>query len=84
MRIGLGVFLMALGAIVAWALPGLWSIDGVEWSMIGYILIAAGAIVTIFSIIMMTRSRNTSQVTHTNVDPTTGSRVDRTERRDDI
>ena len=43
MRIGSSIFLIALGAILAWAItPGL--IPNVDQTMIGYILMAVGVI----------------------------------------
>ncbi|GAA3610939.1 DUF6458 family protein [Agrococcus terreus] len=84
MSIGFGIFLMAVGAIVAWAVPALWQVDGANWTLIGYILLAAGALVTLIGIIMAARSGRTSQVTRSAVDPDTGTRVERTERRDDV
>lgn len=84
MSIGFGIFLMAVGAIVAWAVPGLWQVDGANWQLIGYILLGAGALVTLIGIIMAARSGRTSQVSRSTVDPASGTRVERTERRDDI
>lgn len=84
MSIGFGIFLMAVGAIVAWAVPALWTVEGANWALIGYILLGAGALVTLIGIIMASRSGRVSQVSRTAVDPDTGTRVQRTERRDDV
>lgn len=84
LSIGFGIFLMALGAIVAWAVPGLWQVEGANWALIGYILLGAGALVTLIGIIMAASRGRTSQVSRTSVDPETGTRVERTERRDDV
>ncbi|WP_413318947.1 DUF6458 family protein [Agrococcus sp. 1P02AA] len=84
MSIGFGIFLMAIGAIVAWAVPALWQVDGVDWALIGYILLGAGALITIIGIAVSARSGRTSQVSRSSVDPSTGTRVERTERRDDL
>lgn len=84
MSIGFGIFLMAVGAIVAWAVPALWEVEGANWTLIGYILLGAGALVTLIGIVMAARSGRTSQVSRTAVDPATGARVERTERRDDV
>ena len=70
LSIGFGIFLMAVGAIVAWAVPALWQVEGANWALIG--------------IIMNARSGRTSQVSKSSVDPDTGTRVERTERRDDV
>lgn len=84
LSIGFGIFLMALGAIVAWALPGLWELEGANWALIGYILLGAGALITIIGIIMAASRGRTSQVSRSSVDPESGTRVERTERRDDV
>lgn len=84
LSIGFGIFLMALGAIVAWAVPGLWQVEGANWALIGYILLGAGALVTLIGIIMAASRGRTSQVSRTSIDPETGTRVERTERRDDV
>jgi membrane protein implicated in regulation of membrane protease activity len=82
--IGFGIFLMAVGAIVAWAVPALWQVEGANWTLIGYILLAAGALVTLFGIIMAARSGRSTAVSRSRVDPETGTRVERTERTDDV
>ncbi|MET4099520.1 membrane protein implicated in regulation of membrane protease activity [Agrococcus sp. UYP10] len=84
MSIGFGIFLMAVGAIIAWAVPALWQVEGANWALIGYILLGAGALVTLIGIIMAARSGRTSQVSRSSVDPASGTRVERTERRDDV
>lgn len=84
MSIGFGIFLMAVGAIVAWAVPALWQVEGANWSLIGYILLGAGALVTLIGIVMAASRGRTSQVSRSSVDPETGTRVERTERRDDV
>ncbi|WP_306232191.1 DUF6458 family protein [Agrococcus beijingensis] len=84
MSIGFGIFLMAVGAIVAWAVPALWAVEGANWTLIGYILLAAGALVTLFGIIMAARAGRSTSVSRSRVDPDTGTRVERTERNDDL
>jgi Domain of unknown function (DUF6458) len=84
LSIGFGIFLMAVGAIVAWAVPALWQVEGVDWVLIGYILLGAGALITLLGIIMAARSGRTSQVSRSSIDPQTGTRVERVERQDDV
>lgn len=84
MSIGFGIFLMAVGAIVAWAVPALWQVEGVDWALIGYILLGAGALITLISIVMAASRNRTTQVSRSSVDPDTGTRIERTERRDDV
>ena len=81
--LGFGIFLLAVGAIVAFAVPGLWQVPGVDWMLIGYILMGAGLIVTIAGAIQMARGRART-VRSTSVDPATGARVDRVDHRDDL
>jgi membrane protein implicated in regulation of membrane protease activity len=84
LSIGFGIFLMAVGAIVAWAVPALWAVEGANWTLIGYILLAAGALVTLFGIIMAARAGRSTSVSRSRVDPDSGTRVERTERTDDV
>lgn len=79
-----GIILMVIGAIVAWAVPGIWQIQGFDWAMIGYIVLAAGVLLTIFGIVQLVRRGRTTKTTHTEVDPGSGTRTDHVERRDDL
>lgn len=81
--LGFGIFLLALGAIVTFAVPGLWQVPGVDWMLIGYIVMGAGLLVTIAGAVQMARGRSRT-VRSTSVDPATGGRVDRVDRRDDV
>jgi uncharacterized membrane protein YedE/YeeE len=61
MRIGSSIALIAIGAILAFALaPGL--IPFVDQVLIGYILMAVGVLGLIISIIMAGRTRRTDHV----------------------
>jgi len=55
MSIGFGIFLIALGAILSFAVKD--AMPGVDLTMIGYILMAAGLVTAIVSAIMANRSR---------------------------
>ena len=82
MRIGSSIFLIALGAILAWAIaPGL--IPNVDQAMVGYILMAVGVIGLIASLVMSSpgRSRRVSE-TRSVVDPNTGETITRAESRE--
>ncbi len=82
MRIGSSIFLIALGAILAWAIaPGL--IPNVNQAMIGYILMIVGVVGLIASIALASpgRTRRVSE-TRSVVDPNTGESVTRSESRD--
>ncbi|TFD62536.1 hypothetical protein E3T39_00855 [Cryobacterium suzukii] len=77
MSIGLGIFLLVVGAILVWALDV--TVTGVDLQLIGYILLAAGALVTILGIVLMTRRRNSTSTTRTIADPANGEQVTRRE-----
>ncbi|MFH5877471.1 DUF6458 family protein [Arthrobacter sp. NA-172] len=82
MRIGSSIFLIALGAIFAFAIAG----DVVPYfdiHMVGYILMVVGIIGLIVSIVMF-GPRRTRRVTEsrTMVDPATGERIVTNDSRD--
>jgi len=82
MRIGSSIFLIAIGAILAWAItPGL--VPYVDQTLIGYILMAVGVIGLIASLVLASpgRTRRVSE-TRSVVDPNTGERIVRNESRD--
>ncbi|WP_104043333.1 DUF6458 family protein [Arthrobacter sp. ZGTC412] len=82
MRIGSAIFLIAIGAILAWAVtPGL--IPFMDQVLVGYILIGVGVIGLIASLVLASpgRSRRISE-TRSVVDPNTGERITRNESRD--
>jgi hypothetical protein len=78
MKIGGGIFLMALGAILAFAVQDNW--DVIDLTLIGYILLGAGVLVTLLGIIFATRKRTSVATTSSSVDPITGQGVTRSER----
>ena len=57
MGIGTSIFLLAVGAILAFAVTD--GISGVDLTTIGYILMAAGALGLIVSMALLSRSRRT-------------------------
>ena len=57
MGIGTGIFLFVVGAIVAVALSI--TVPGVDLHLGGYLLMGAGVVVFLISIIMVTRKRST-------------------------
>lgn len=84
MRIGSAIFLIAIGAILAWAIaPGL--IPNVDQTMIGYILMVVGVIGLVASLVLANPGRGrTRRVSETRsiVDPNTGETITRNESRD--
>lgn len=74
MGIGSGIALIAIGAIIAFAL----NVDlggAVDLTMIGYILMAAGAVVFLISLVLMLRRRSAVSTQRTAVDPASGEQV---------
>jgi hypothetical protein len=82
MGIGSGIALFVIGAILAFAV----NIDTggyVNLDLIGYILMGAGVVVFLISLILVMRSRRTDSVARTSIDPATGERVTRRSVRND-
>lgn len=67
MSIGGGVVLFVIGAILAFAINV--QVEWADLTMIGYILMGAGAVVFIIGLILLARRRQTNTVTRTAVDP---------------
>ena len=59
MQIGGSLFLLAIGAILAFAVQD--AIAGVDLVMVGYILMAVGALGLIFSLIVSGQRRDTDR-----------------------
>lgn len=80
MRIGSSVFLIALGAILVWAVNA--EVPYVSLDVVGFILIAAGLIGLIWALLASQRNRVTE--TRTVNDPGTGERITRSESHDGL
>ena len=78
MYIGLGIVLIVIGAILAFALNV--DIPGVSDDTLGWIFIIAGLVAILLSFAMRARTRTGGYTTtrSSHVDPSTGSRVDET------
>lgn len=63
MGYGLGVFLLALGLILAFAVQD--AIDAVDLTMIGYILTLAGILVIVLTAVQANRGRQAATVQRT-------------------
>ena len=77
MYIGLGIFLIVVGAVLAFALNA--SVSGVDLHMIGWIFMGAGVLAILLSLLVTRRATtgggySARRVSH--VDPATGTRVD--------
>lgn len=77
MSIGFGIFLFALGAILAFAVNV--SLDWISLSTVGYILMVAGVVMVIIGGVLMARKRSSVTTHHTHVDAASGEQVTRRE-----
>ena len=80
MRIGSSVFLIALGAILTFAVEA--DVPYISLDLVGYILMAAGVIGLIWALLASNRSRTTE--TRVVNDPATGETVRRSESSEGI
>ncbi|RWZ51011.1 hypothetical protein ELQ90_09435 [Labedella phragmitis] len=75
MSIGLGIFLFVVGAILTFALNV--TLDWIDLDLVGYLLMGAGAVVTIIGIALLARRRQTVTTERSGVDPVANERVTR-------
>lgn len=80
MRIGSSVFLIALGAILTFAVEA--DVPYVSLDLVGYILMIAGVIGLVWALLASNRSRTTE--TRVVNDPATGETVRRSESSEGI
>lgn len=66
MSLGAGIFLIAVGAILSFAITV--SPSWIDLQVVGYILMAAGVIVLILGIVLLMRRRRSSVTTRRYVD----------------
>lgn len=78
MSLGAGIFLLALGAILSFAVQD--SLSFMDLTMVGYILMAAGALGVILGVVLMGRKRSAVSTTRSSVDPVSGEGVVQNER----
>ena len=81
MSIGGGVFLLVVGAIMAFALD--FTFVGVDIQLIGYILMVAGVLVLVLGLVLRFRPRRAATTVVTEIDPVTGRRTVRRVDEDD-
>ncbi len=79
MSIGGGIFLFVVGAILAFALNI--QVEWIDLTMVGYLLMGAGFIITMIGIAMLVRRRQSVTTQRTVRDPAADATV--TERRTD-
>jgi cytochrome c oxidase subunit IV len=75
MRIGTGIVLIVIGAILTFAVNV--EVAWVNLDLIGYIFMAAGLVVLIFGIVFMMRKRQSVSEVRSAVDPANGEQVTR-------
>lgn len=73
MSIGSGIVLFVIGAVLAFAVNLQNTV--VDLHLIGYILMAAGAVVFVIGLVFMLRKRQTVTTVHSSADPTSGESV---------
>ena len=81
MGIGTGIFLLVVGAILTFALN--FEVTWINLDLVGYILMGAGVVVFVISLIFVLRRRSTVSTTRTGVDPSGTERVTERETRGD-
>ncbi|MEF2977814.1 DUF6458 family protein [Subtercola sp. YIM 133946] len=81
MSLGLGIFLIAVGAILAFAVNV--TVAWIDLATVGYILMAAGVLIVILGIVLIARKRSSVSTTRSGIDAN-GQQVTRSERRDDV
>ena len=81
MGIGSGIFLFVVGAIVAFALN--FTVTWVNLSMIGSLLMGAGVLIFLISLVTVFKKRSSSVTTRTAVDPDRGEKVTEHETKSD-
>lgn len=73
MSLGLGIFLLVVGAIMVFALNV--TVEWMDIELVGYILMGAGAIIMVIGIVLLTRKRSSLTTTRSAVDPASGEQV---------
>lgn len=81
MSLGFGIFLVVVGAILAFAVNV--SVSWIDLDLVGWILMGAGVVVIIIGIVLIVRRRTSTVTSRSGVDPVDGTRIQQTERRDD-
>ena len=81
MGIGTGIFLFVIGAILAFAVNI--QVAWIDLQLVGYLLMGAGIVVFIISLVLVLRKRSSLITTHTSVDPANGEQVIQHETKSD-
>lgn len=75
MSIGLGIFLLVVGAILTFALN--FQVDWIDLDLVGYIFMAGGVVIIIIGIVLLMRKRQSSVTVNRGAD--TAVTTDRTD-----
>ncbi len=82
MGIGSGIFLFVVGAILAFAINV--QVSWINLDLVGYLLMGAGIVIFLISLILVVRKRQSVSTTRTAVDSTGNEKVVQRETRDDV
>ena len=81
MGIGSGIVLFVIGAIVAFALN--FTVNAVNLPLIGSLLMGAGVLVFLISLVSVFKKRSSSTSIRTSVDPARGEKIVEQENKSD-
>jgi hypothetical protein len=81
MGIGTGIFLFVVGAILTFAINI--QVTWVDLDLVGYLLMGAGVVVFIISLVLVLRRRSSLVTTRSAVDPNSNERVVERETKSD-
>jgi hypothetical protein len=82
MGIGTGIFLFVVGAILAFAINV--QVTWINLDLVGYLLMGAGVVVFVISLVFTLRRRSTVSTTRTGVDATGTEQVVQHETKGDV
>jgi hypothetical protein len=81
MGIGTGIFLFVVGAILTFAINI--EVAWIDLDLVGYLLMGAGVVVFLISLILVLRRRSSTVTTRSAVDPSSNERVVEHETKSD-
>lgn len=81
MGIGSGIFLIVVGAILAFAINV--QLAWINLVLIGYLLMGAGLVVFVISLVLVLRHRSSTVTTRSAIDPANGDQVVQHETKSD-
>lgn len=81
MSLGLGIFLLVVGAILTFAVHV--TVAGISLLIVGEIMMGAGVLVVILGIVLLFRKKTSTATTRISNDPVNGNQTTQREYRDD-